>query len=385
MIEFQTPVDIGNRALQHCGAELMDAVQGFAEGTKRARQVSFAYGKLRRAELQGSVWTFSTKRVILRPVDTNTFILTPAMWSVGVTYFLGSIVSSENNSLWISRTQNNLNNQPENSLTWEPYFGPMTVMLYDSSQSYSAGELVYVPVGDGTARVYLSLENANSDNPATATAWSSTVTYNANDVVTYLSVAYMSLLDLNAGHTPNTSPTFWTTTFTAGTGSLKWRQIGGAGFPSGVTITPLKIIYPIGTGPASQASLRNVFRLPSGFLRLAPQDPKAGATSLLGGPSGLFYNDWELESGYIVSQEVGPIMVRFVADMNDVTLFHDLFCEGLAARIALEVCEPLTQSTTKLQLIRSAYDKFMSRAITVNAIEVGSVEPPEDDLLAVRL
>ena len=53
MAEFLTPIDIGNRALQHCGAEMMDASLGFTEPSKNARQVSFAYGKLRRYEEAG--------------------------------------------------------------------------------------------------------------------------------------------------------------------------------------------------------------------------------------------------------------------------------------------------------------------------------------------
>jgi hypothetical protein len=37
-------------------------------------------------------------------------------------------------------------------------------------QQLFAGELVYTTPGDGTYRVYLSLQNGNADNPATATA-----------------------------------------------------------------------------------------------------------------------------------------------------------------------------------------------------------------------
>src|SRR5258705_13187693 len=107
MAEFNTPTDVGNRALQHCGAELMDAVQGFTEVSKAARQVSFVYGKLRRAELERNVWTFAVKRTALRAIDANTMLLAPALWVSTATYFAGSVVSDGSGELWLSRIQNN--------------------------------------------------------------------------------------------------------------------------------------------------------------------------------------------------------------------------------------------------------------------------------------
>lgn len=432
-MEFNTPVDIGNRALQHCGAEMMDAAVGFAENSKRARQVSFAYPKLRRAELRRNVWRFATRRAVMRAIDTTTMLLDPAMWVAETTYFIGSIVSDESGVLWIGRAVNNLNNQPQNSTAWEPYFGPLTVSLYDSTLGYYQGELVYTASGDGTARIYLSLVAGNTDVPATPTAWISSATYMKNQVVTYSAVAYMSAVDLNTGNVPSSSPTAWaagttytsgatvagsdgviyssvgsgnighdpttdgganwtntgvpapwTRTFVGGAGSDRWLQIGGAEFPMGVGLTAIGIIYPIGSGPASQSVTRNVYRLPNGFLREAPQDPKAGSNSYLGAPSGLTYNDWLLEGDYIVTQQSDVILLRFVADITDVRRMDDMFCEGLAARIGEEVCETLTQSSAKVATITQAYRTTMSEARTVNAIETGSDEPPLDDYIACR-
>src|ERR1700761_8166202 len=104
MPEFNTPVDIANRGLQHCGAELMDPVLGFQEISKAARQTSFVYGKLRRAELERNVWTFATRRAALRPIDTPTMLLMPTVWISTVSYYRGSIVDDGTGTLWISRT-----------------------------------------------------------------------------------------------------------------------------------------------------------------------------------------------------------------------------------------------------------------------------------------
>jgi hypothetical protein len=431
-MEFQKPEDIANRALQHCGTARLDQTLGFNEKSKNSRETAFAYGKLRRAELRRNVWRFATRRTVIRAIDGNTMRLDPALWSSTVTYFGGSIVADQSGNIWISNLANNLNNDPLLTNYWEPYFGPLTVSLYDTATSYFSGEVVYTTAGDGTNRVFLSLLDGNTDNPATATAYDPTVTYFKNQVVTYLTVPYMSLIDLNLNNEPDLAPALWavgttyaagakvggsdgviyqsigagnvghdpttdnganwtntgvlnpwTTVFTGGTGSDKWLEIGGREFPSGVTLATLGIVYPLGAGPSWQQASRNVFRLPNGFLRLAPQDPKA-STTWLGAPSGLTYNDWNLESNYLVTAECGPIPLRFVADVTDVRRMDDMFCEGLAARIAVAVCDILTQSQSQLASIEKAYSVFMSEARSVNAIEMGYDTPPDDDYLTVR-
>lgn len=434
MAEFRFPVDVGNRALQHCGAERMGA-SGLSENSKRASEVNFCIGKLREDELRANVWTFATRRAMLRAIDEGTMLLAPALWSEVATYFVGSIVADQYGNNWMSKIPNNLNNNPLSTTTpyWEPYFGPMAVALYDSGSAYAAGELVYKTPGDGTNRVYVSLQSDNSDDPATATAWSATVTYQKNDVVTSSAVAYMSLIDFNLNNTPSasaaawssvttygagdavrgsdgyrytsvaggnigndpvlTSPGAWTNTgvlvpwktdFTGGTGSVKWRQIGGAEFPMGVALAELNIIYPLGTGPSWQSNSRNVFVLPSGFLRIANQNPKPG-TPWLGGPSGYTYNDWVFENGFLVSMETGPIPLRFVANVTDVSRMDPMFCEMWAARIGMEVCEPLTQSTSKLGAIIRIYDEKRTRAVVQNGIEQGPEDSPDDEWLTCRL
>ena len=290
MTEFLTAVDIGNRACQHCGVTRIDPTLGFTEDSRQASEISFVYGKLRRAELQRNNWKFAIRRTALRPIETNTtnntdtLLLVPAMWVSTTTYFVGSIVADQFGTLWQSNIPNNLNNQPLISTTWDEYFGPMAVAAWDTTgtTSYFAGELVYTAAGDGTNRVYVSLLEGNSDNPATGTAWISTSTYYKNQIVTFSSVAYMSLIDLNVNNEPDLAPALWavgttyaagahvggsdgviyqsigsgnvgndptldggvhwtntgvlnpwTTVFVSGAGSLNWRQIGGAGVSDG--------------------------------------------------------------------------------------------------------------------------------------------------------
>ena len=391
--------------------------------------------------------------------------LAPTLWSSVTTYFEGSIVSDQTGQLWVSKTPNNLGNDPTQTLAWEQYFGPLTVMKYDSSTAYFAGELVYTAPGDGSYNVFASKQSSNAVDPSLPNQWSVTTTYFQNQVVQvfpdwavgttytqgqtvlytdgnvyssltngnlgnipapgssswalapvltlttqpvpatgltspplrspviewaatttysagafvlfnsveYLSVLnnnagnypnvvgstfweavtggtfYMSLVDLNTANPPVSSPLQWTTTFTQGGGNQMWTQIGGAAFPMGVALLTLNIIYPLGTGPVSQSNTRNIYRLPSGYLRQAPRDPKAGSASYLGAPTNLQYTDWNLESNYIVTHDTDPIMFRFVADLPTCGKWALCSWEYLAASIACECCTRITQSTDQTE------------------------------------
>ena len=533
----------------------MDPTLGFSEGTQRANETGFAYGKIKRAELEDSVWTFATRRAPLRAIDTNTMLIAPAVWGPGYTYFKGSVVSDGTGFLWQSKIPNNIGNQPNSSTgvpgsyTWEPYFGPLTAELYDSTQDYTTGELVFTAPGDGTYNAYLSLVSGNAVDPSLPNEWSPTTTYFQNQVVqqypawavgttygkgatvtytdgntyasltsgnvgnippasganwsmvpvlilmsqmvpaatltlppqsspiiewavgttysignfvmfdgnAYVSIAnantgnypnaaastswaeltggtlYMSLIDLNVNNNPSSAPALWsstttysignkvggsdgqiytssvngnldnnpvldggvhwtatgvlnpwTTVFTQGAGNSQWLQIGGSAFPAGVALVTLDIVYPLGAGPSSDETSKNVFRLPAGYLRLADQNPKSGVVSWLGVPGNPPETDWTFEDDYIVTWQCDPFTFRFVADVVDVTKWPSTFCEAFAARLGMEVCESLTASTAKVAGIQSEYGKWIGIATMKSGIEKGAVLPPLDDLLSCR-
>lgn len=423
-MSYLDSLDIANRAIQHTGGIQIVSV---TEDTKNNFEATFAYDKLRKAELGRAYWRFAIKKAVLRPIDTTTMLVAPSAYDATKTYLPGAIVADTNGLLWISNEPDNINNTPGTTDVWDMYFGPLSVSLYDSSVSYYAGELVY-KLGSvaGTYTVYLSLINNNSDVPDTATPWSATTTYGPDAVVSSAGSQWRSLIPVNLNVTPADGPLAFDITATYSTGntvtgsdhfiyssvgngntghdpttdagvhwtntntvngwsrtptlpvaSTNWRLIN-------CTLKSAAILYPLNTGPSSQTSTNNVFRLPSGYMRSAPQMPKAGSTSALGAPGGLAYTDWEYDGNYIVSASISPIVLRFVADVTKVSAMHDMFCEGLACRIAIAITPPINQSEAKLQSLASQYKLFMGEARAVNAIEEGPTEPPVDDYIACR-
>jgi len=106
---------------------------------------------------------------------------------------------------------------------------------------------------------------------------------------------------------------------------------------------------------------------------------------VVGGPSGIYYDDWLIEGDYLTSSATGPIIIRFVASVTDVSKMHTMFCEGVALRIGLEVAPTITQSGGKAKEIAGKYQKWESQAATVDGVESGYEDPPDDDYVSVRL
>ncbi len=321
--------------------------------------------------------------------------LAATVWSALNTYDIGDIVQDAAGYFWQSTIPSNTGYQPGVYGAWK------------SSPTYTVGALV---IGSDNV-LYSALVGSTNVNPANGAApvtwqalgfpgswpmWNSTTTYAKNAMVCgddgYL---YLSLQNTNLGQQPVGSvynpnapaanwwqktrfQAPWIPNFSAATSNAAWLGLDA-------TTDKLNITYPLGTGPSIQTETKNVFMLPNGYLRKAPQEPSAGANSWLGAPTGLAATDWEFDGRYIVSRSASPIVFRFVADVTQVPKMHDMFCEGLAARIGLEVCETLTQSGAKLGAIGAEYKMAMGDARTINAIEQGPTEPEIDEYLAVRI
>lgn len=320
MSDTITATKVSNRALQRCGAALIADGALFTEDSTNAQTIRNCYDILRRSELRRNVWRFSIRRAPLRPVATTTKLYVPPAWAIGTTYAQAAIVL-QNGTWWSSLVAANLANAPaDDSTFWTRYFGPSYAQLDDTTTTYYAGELVYIA-----------------------------------------SVAYLSLVSNNTTVPPGAS----------------WLTLTG-------TLAAFFITYPAGAGPVNESISKNLYLLPQGYMREAPQAPKSGSMSALGAPTGQSYSDWVFENNFFVTCNAGVIIFRFAADITNANEFDPMFVEGLGCRIALEVCEALTQSSTKLTKIEGAYKLIMGEARIVNGIETGPTEPPLDDYIACR-
>lgn len=88
--------------------------------------------------------------------------------------------------------------------------------------------------------------------------------------------------------------------------------------------------------------------------------------------------DWSIEGRAILSND-GPVLnLRYVADITDPGQFDAAFCEALAARMALEMVEALTQSNQKKQMLADQYKQTLMTAALANALEKAPADPPDD-------
>lgn len=327
---FTQPLDIWNRGMQFLG---IPQISSTTENTKQQRECSFCYDKLRRAELRRAPWRFATRRATLRPLTATTQFFQPAAWASGSNYLVGQLVVDAVGTYWIclvAHSATAINGpgsvQVPGPQNWQEFFGTLFCDTWTTSagNTYNLGELVYL---SQTAKFYLSLINGNTGSPD----------------------------------------------------STSWVALMGAGLPA--------LFFTVaGPGVKLTGRARNLFPLPTGYLRAREQDDgKAPGSTNLGTSAGLRFSDMQIEDNYFVSQATTPQVFRFGADITDVTRMDDLFCDGLAHRIAYELAETLTNSSQKVQLAGAAYRLFISDARLINWLEVGNTEPQEEDYEAEKV
>lgn len=95
--------------------------------------------------------------------------------------------------------------------------------------------------------------------------------------------------------------------------------------------------------------------------------------------------DHQIEDGYILSNVSDGITLRYVYRNTTVNAWDPLFRDALACRIAIELCDRLTQNRGKRQEVIGEYTSFMASAANVDAIENPNAKMPEDDWITCRI
>lgn len=309
---FLVPVDVANRAFQHLGVPRIASLTD--NSTRQGREANFLFDKTRRAELRRAVWTFSTRRAVLRAKLATTVTVTFATYSLATAYAAGDIVVDSSGYLWLAVAASTgvIPGSENYNPKWVTYFGSLTAQAHDVTALYIPGDLIIA-----SSVIYICIAPSFNHAPPNATYW---------HVV------------------------------------------------QGATGAVPAVMFPQGYDQDGTLK-RNIYRLPANYIRMAPQDAKTAGANRLMTSAGQQWNDWELEAGFLYTvTNSDPLLFRFVADQADVTIMDDLFCEVWAARMAVELAEVLRQNSEKKQECLEAYIGFVNTAKAVNAIEGGSTE-----------
>jgi len=99
--------------------------------------------------------------------------------------------------------------------------------------------------------------------------------------------------------------------------------------------------------------------------------------------------DWHLEQHQgvlaILTNDGGPLDIRYIARVTNPVLFDPCFVEMLACKVAWNGCERITQSNVKKQAIMQEYAEHRADARRTNAFELPKNAEPVDEWLVSRL
>ena len=93
---------------------------------------------------------------------------------------------------------------------------------------------------------------------------------------------------------------------------------------------------------------------------------------------------WVIEGRKLLSDEGSPVSMRYVRREEDPNQWDSLLQSTVAARLAMELCEELTQSNTKRQIATQEYQGLMSLARKADGQESSPMPFEEDSWINAR-
>lgn len=94
-------------------------------------------------------------------------------------------------------------------------------------------------------------------------------------------------------------------------------------------------------------------------------------------------SEYQLENGCILA-DATVLYIRYIKQITDPNVYDATFVDAAATMLAIELCEPLTQNTTKKKVLYDAYDQVMLRAKSVDGQENPPTQYEEDEWISVR-
>jgi hypothetical protein len=98
-----------------------------------------------------------------------------------------------------------------------------------------------------------------------------------------------------------------------------------------------------------------------------------------------YQNDWVLEGKKILSNNDKILNLRYISDITDTTLFDASFYNVIAGALAIDICERLTQSSTKKKILIDQYNMDVANAKLADSFEINYTDPPDDLWEAARI
>lgn len=96
------------------------------------------------------------------------------------------------------------------------------------------------------------------------------------------------------------------------------------------------------------------YQLPGDCLKVVEIDP---------------FGDWKIEGRRVLTNIPAPLRIKYIRRIGETSSFDALFVEALAARLAQELSETLTQSNSKKRAAQDDYSQAIRRARRSDAIE----------------
>lgn len=94
---------------------------------------------------------------------------------------------------------------------------------------------------------------------------------------------------------------------------------------------------------------------------------------------------FSLEGNLILTNIAAPLKIRYLRRVTDTTVFDPNFVEMLACKLATELCEIVTNSASKRQLLTAEYKEARQTALRSNSLEVASESLPDNSWVLSRL
>lgn len=93
---------------------------------------------------------------------------------------------------------------------------------------------------------------------------------------------------------------------------------------------------------------------------------------------------YEIEGRLILTDEAGPLNIRYVAGQPDPSEWDALFVEAMAAALALKAAHWLTGKASFTQMAKALYDEALAKAKRIDGMEGPAERVYADDVILAR-